>query len=45
MDKKDKRVARRAREIDKANRAMSLKDENNGIYDFEDDLAEWIERH
>lgn len=45
MDKKKKRSARKAREIDKADLVMSLKDENNGIYHFEDELAEWIEKH
>ena len=44
MGKKDKR-SKRARKIDMANLAMSLKDENNGIYHFEDELAEWIEKH
>ena len=41
MGKKDKR-SKRARKIDRANLAM---DENNGIYHFEDELAEWIEKH
>lgn len=44
MDKKKKDAARRrARKLDEANLAMSLKDENNGIYHFENELAEWIE--
>ena len=44
MDKKKKDAARRrARKLDEANLAMRNKDKNNGIYHFENELAEWIE--
>lgn len=45
MKKKRKSSARsKARRIDEANLVMSLKDSCSGIYDFENDLAEFVEK-